>query len=222
MVEGWSEEILIPALARKMKEDGLITKDLTEAGVSIVNVASAEFIKFAKVFLRREEPYLNLPVAIITDVDVPAYEKILRLDHEGKPEKSGKNNVYDYQKSNIDDVVDKSLLKKKEIEKNFNNQSTRAFVTEKWTLEYSLLVSNTLGSSVKLILSNMFPQIDKTKYESELARKLLGKSIKKPEFSYLLANFIDPTSDNYDDSIKLEITDQPIASLLGAIKYVCN
>jgi putative ATP-dependent endonuclease of OLD family len=65
MVEGWSEEILIPALARKMKKDGLITKDLTEAGVSIVNVASAEFRKFAKIFLRKDNHYLNLPVAIM-------------------------------------------------------------------------------------------------------------------------------------------------------------
>ncbi|MEZ8732812.1 ATP-dependent endonuclease [Vibrio splendidus] len=96
MVEGWSEEILIPALARKMKNDGLISKNLTDAGVSIVNVASAEFTKFTKVFLRKEEPYLEIPVAIITDVDVAAFEKVLNLNDEGKPIiKSGKN-TYNY------------------------------------------------------------------------------------------------------------------------------
>jgi putative ATP-dependent endonuclease of OLD family len=222
MVEGWSEEILIPALARKMKRDGLISKDLTEAGVSIVNVASAEFIKFAKIFLRKEGANLKLPVAIITDVDVPAYDKTLRLDDEGKPKKSGNNNVYDYLKNDANDVAKQSLLKKKLIEKDFNNQLTRVFVTENWTLEYSLLVSNSLANSVKSVLNEMFPEIDKTKYESELAKKLLGKSIKKPEFSYLLANLVDPESNGCDATIELDAQDRPIASLLEAIKYVCT
>jgi putative ATP-dependent endonuclease of OLD family len=222
MVEGWSEEILIPALARKMKEDKLITKDLTEAGVSIVNVASAEFIRFSKIFLRKEKPCLKLPVAIITDVDVSAYEKKMRLDLEGKPEKSGINNVYDYLKNDERDVAEQSLVKKELLEKDFNKQLTRVFVTEKWTLEYSLFVSKSLASSVKSVLEEMFPEIDKNKYESELAKKLLGKSIKKPEFAYRLANLIDPVSNDYDPSIKLNIKDQPIASLLEAIKYVCN
>jgi len=222
MVEGWSEEILIPALARKMKKDGLITKDLTEAGVSIVNVASAEFIKFAKIFLRQKKPYLNLPVAIITDVDVPAYEKELATDSEGKAIKNGKNNTYNYLKCCEIEVTKQSLLQKEKIKEEFDNQSTRVFVTESWTLEYSLLISSILGKHVESVLLGMFPNIDTSNYGSELAKKLLGKGITKTEFSYQLANLLDPTSDDYDDSIKLEKTDQPIASLLGAIKYVCN
>lgn len=222
MVEGWSEEILIPALARKMKKDGLITKDLTEAGVSIVNVASAEFIKFAKIFLRQNEPYLNLPVAIITDVDVPAYKKELAIDSEGKAIKKGQNNTYNYLKCCEIGVTKQSLLRKAEIEKEFDNQSTHVFVTESWTLEYSLLISSTLGEHVESVLLDMFPKIDTSNYGSELAKKLLGKDIKKTEFSYKLANLIDPNSDDYDASIKLDITDQPIASLMEAIRYVCN
>ncbi|MBA6417599.1 AAA family ATPase [Colwellia sp. 6M3] len=222
MVEGWSEEILIPALARKMKKDGLITKDITEAGVSIVNVASAEFIKFAKIFLRQKEPYLTLPVAIITDVDVPAYEKELAIDSGGKAIKKGKNNTYNYLKCCEIEVTKQSLLRKEEIEKKFNNQSTHVFVTESWTLEYSLLISSTLGKHVESVLLDMFPNIDTSNYGSELAKKLLGKDIKKTEFSYQLANLIDPNSDDYDDSIKLDTTDQPIASLMEAIKDACN
>ncbi|WP_137297922.1 AAA family ATPase [Psychromonas sp. SP041] len=222
MVEGWSEEILIPALARKMKKDGLITKDLTEAGVSIVNVASAEFIKFAKIFLRQRKPCLNLPVAIITDVDVPAYEKELAIDSEGKAIKKGKNNTYNYLKCCEIEVTKQSLLEKEKIKEEFDKQSTRVFVTESWTLEYSLLISSTLGEHVESVLLDMFPKIDTSNYGSELAKKLLGKDIKKTEFSYQLANLIDPNSDGYDDSIKLDETDQPIASLMGAIKYVCN
>ena len=75
---------------------------------------------------------------------------------------------------------------------------------------------------MKSVLKGMFPNIDTKNYDSELAKKLLGKDIKKPEFAYLLANLIDPNSDDYDDSIKLDTKDRPIASLLEAIKYVCN
>jgi putative ATP-dependent endonuclease of OLD family len=146
----------------------------------------------------------------------------LRLDHEGKPEKSGSNNVYEYLKNDKDNVAAQSLIKKKSIEEDFNNQFTCVFVTEQWTLEYSLLVSNSLGDNVKTVLNNMYPKIDRTEYERELSKKLIGKDIKKTEFSYQLANLIDPESNDYDPSIKLDIKDQPIASLLKAVIYVCN
>jgi putative ATP-dependent endonuclease of OLD family len=222
MVEGWSEEILIPALARKMKKDGLISKDLTEAGVSIVNVASAEFMRFTKIFLRNKEPYLDLPVAIITDVDVPAFTKDLVLNSDGTPSKKSGKNTYDYTKLDVIKIREKSSVVKGEKEKEFNQQNIKVFITENWTLEYSLLISKALGDSVKSVLKGMFPNIDTTNYDSELAKKLLGKDIKKPEFSYRLASLIDPKSDDYDNKIKLDLKDKPIESLMEAIKHACN
>jgi len=222
MVEGWSEEILIPALARKLKVDGLISQDLTEAGVSIVNVASAEFTRFTKIFLRQKEPFLQIPIAIITDVDVPAFEKNLVLAPDGKPEKKEGKNKYDYEKLDDTEIITQSMAVKKQKEGEFNQQYTKVFITENWTLEYSLLISSVLGKHVKSILVDMFPRIDTSKYESELAKKLLGKDIKKPEFAYRLANLIDPNSVDYDDSIIFDTKDKPIASLIEAIKHVCN
>ncbi|XQF90467.1 hypothetical protein ACOBV8_01910 [Pseudoalteromonas espejiana] len=146
----------------------------------------------------------------------------MAIDSEGKAIKKGNNNTYNYLKCCEIEVTKQSLLQKEKINKEFDNQSTRVFVTESWTLEYSLLISSTLGKHVESVLFDMFPNIDTLNYGSELAKKLLGKDIKKTEFSYQLANLIDPNSDGYDDSIKLDTTDQPIASLLGAIKYVCN
>jgi putative ATP-dependent endonuclease of OLD family len=222
MVEGWSEEILIPALARKMKKDGLITKNLTEAGVAIVNVASAEFIKFSKIFLRQKKPYLNLPVAIITDVDVPAYERELVVEHDDKAIIKAKKNEYSYIKLNESEIEKQSKRKKEDKEEEFNNQSTKVFVTENWTLEYSLLMSKTFAPLCEVVLNGLYSEIDKTDYKKALAIKLYNKSLKKTEFAYRFANLIDPESDDYDASIKLDTTDQPIASLLKAIIYVCN
>jgi putative ATP-dependent endonuclease of OLD family len=168
MVEGWSEEILIPALARKMKVDGLISKDLTEAGISIVNVASAEFTRFTKIFLRKKIPLLKLPVAIITDVDVPAFAKELVLDSCGKPKQKSGRNQYDYIKLDVTKISNQSIVVKAEKEVEFNQQQTKVFITENWTLEYSLLISTGLGDSVKSVLVDMFPQINTSKYEGEL------------------------------------------------------
>jgi putative ATP-dependent endonuclease of OLD family len=165
MVEGWSEEILIPALARKMKKDGLITKNLTEAGVAIVNVASAEFIKFSKIFLRQKKPYLNLPVAIITDVDVPAYERELVVEHDDKAIIKAKKNEYSYIKLNESEIEKQSKRKKEDKEEEFNNQSTKVFVTENWTLEYSLLMSKTFAPLCEVVLNGLYSEIDKTDYK---------------------------------------------------------
>jgi len=54
MVEGWAEEILMPPLAKKMKQAGLIVRDLTEAGVSVVNVGGTSFLRYSKIFVRKE------------------------------------------------------------------------------------------------------------------------------------------------------------------------
>jgi putative ATP-dependent endonuclease of OLD family len=48
MVEGWAEEILLPPLAKMLKKRGLITKDLTEAGVSVVNVGGTSFLRYSR------------------------------------------------------------------------------------------------------------------------------------------------------------------------------
>ncbi|MDR6462606.1 AAA family ATPase [Chryseobacterium sediminis] len=63
IVEGWSEEILLPTLAIKL---GM---DLTKKEISIINVASTAYLHFAKIFLREDGEKMNVPVSIITDFD---------------------------------------------------------------------------------------------------------------------------------------------------------
>ena len=63
IVECWSEQILIPTLAKKMGYD------LTKNEVSIVNVGSTAYLHFAKIFLRDNNEKMRVPVAIVTDLD---------------------------------------------------------------------------------------------------------------------------------------------------------
>ena len=65
LVEGTAENILIPTIAE------IIGKPLHEYGISIVNVGNIAFFKYSKIFLReKEEEKLDIPVAIITDLDI--------------------------------------------------------------------------------------------------------------------------------------------------------
>ena len=68
MVEGDAESILVPTIAN------MIGMPLHEYGVSIVNVGSTAFLRYANIFMRKDENKFNIPVAVITDLDVRAME----------------------------------------------------------------------------------------------------------------------------------------------------
>jgi putative ATP-dependent endonuclease of OLD family len=59
---------LLPTIAN------IIKRPLHKYGVSIVNVGSTAFIRYCKIFLRKDNLKLNIPVAIITDIDIRPIE----------------------------------------------------------------------------------------------------------------------------------------------------
>jgi putative ATP-dependent endonuclease of OLD family len=131
LVEGWSEEILLPTLAMKMKSLGIIENDLTEAGVSVVNVGSTAFLRYAKIFLRKEKPFVDIPVAVITDLDLKPtqYETIKGITKEKTKRKnfciSGftAEEVERHKSKRIHDQPD---------------QKVKTFISPHWTFEYCL------------------------------------------------------------------------------------
>ena len=64
LVEGTAENILVPTIAE------IIGKPLHEYGVSVVNLGNTAFFKYSKIFLREKEEKLNIPISIITDLDI--------------------------------------------------------------------------------------------------------------------------------------------------------
>ncbi|MGH1000459.1 MULTISPECIES: ATP-dependent nuclease [Bacillus cereus group] len=73
-VEGDAENLLLPMLSE------LIDRPLHRYGVSIVNIGNTAFKRYAKIFSRSTQwleegnPTLNMPVSIVTDVDIRPIE----------------------------------------------------------------------------------------------------------------------------------------------------
>lgn len=217
-VEGWAEEILIPSLAKKMKTQGLISKNLTEAGVSVVNVGSTAFLSYSRIFIRKKFPESDIPVSIITDVDIRDYEKSAKKDVNNKIVKTADGKIkYEYLKKDSESVKKDSKAAQIKIVDKWEKQNVKVFVTPNWTLEYALLKSTSLNSKFKEIFKIIHPQIDNNIYEEELAKKLINKGLKKTEIAYRLACKIET-----DENLIIDENDRSIKYLIDAIKYVCH
>ena len=139
IVEGAAEAIILPTLAK------LIGKELTEHGVSIVNVGSRGLRRFSRIFQRKEQgvPTMDVPVACLADFDVmpDCAPEILGLvegadDAKWQSSKRRWKAVRDFGDSA--EQRDKSLAELRGHLKEDDGQSVRTFVADYWTLEYDL------------------------------------------------------------------------------------
>ncbi|WP_319232051.1 AAA family ATPase [Draconibacterium orientale] len=127
MVEGDAENILIPTIAE------IIGRPLHNYGVSIVNVGSTAFMRYAKIFQRRDGKFLDIPVACITDLDVS-----LKRTKEGEivPKKG----------NSIDYHSEMNSKQKKSIEA--KHSKVKVFMSSLWTLEFDILNSESCTSEL--------------------------------------------------------------------------
>jgi ATP-dependent endonuclease of the OLD family len=192
LVEGWAEEILIPSLAKAIRVD------LTAKGVSVVNVGNIGFDHYSKIFLRKNAPFMDIPVAVVTDCDVREY----------------KVNGDEYQKRN--DIDSERENKIREIESK-SSQNVNFFVAPHWTLEYSLFLSQSLTDKFQEIVKSIHTRSDwDSDFEKELASKLIIQTLDKTRIAYELANYLDGL-----ENIPLEESDT-ICYLKKAIKYAAG
>jgi putative ATP-dependent endonuclease of the OLD family len=119
LVEGDAENILVPALSK------LISRDLSKYGVSIVNVGSTAFLRYANIFLRADKTAFNIPVSLITDVDVKPIEC--------KPKIEDKEMTGD----EIEAKRNKTIIEKEAK----YSEPIVSFIAPYWTLEYSIALS---------------------------------------------------------------------------------
>ena len=158
LVEGWAEEILLPAIAKKMG------KDLTEHEVSIVNVGSTAYMRFAKVFMRQNQEPMGCKVSIVTDLDV-------RPNDEGVFD----NAIETAKHTSITNTID--VTHYPDIKWN---------VTKQWTLEWSLWKSALLGAFFKEAAAEVHTRTFKNEgvvvsddvFEQKLMDKLRGYKVK--------------------------------------------
>ncbi|MCY4426440.1 MAG: AAA family ATPase [Halieaceae bacterium] len=139
IVEGVAEAIILPTLAK------LIGNDLTEHGVSIVNVGGTGLRRFSRIFQRKEEgaQRIGVPVACLADIDVmpDCAPKILGLvegDNDVKWQNSKRRwkAVRDFG-DNAEQCKNGLVELRDRLKKN-DGQGVRTFVADHWTLEYDL------------------------------------------------------------------------------------
>ena len=123
LVEGDAENILIPTLAK------LLGKDLSLYGVSIVNVGSVAFLRYANIFLRQNEPKVNIPISLITDVDVKPIEAKPTVKKDGVKNELTKVEL---------EVKRTTTISTKESK---YPEPIKSFIAPYWTLEYTIALS---------------------------------------------------------------------------------
>lgn len=209
IVEGWSEEIILPELAKKLGYD------FTKQEISIVNVASTAYLHFANIFLRNDSKKMKVPIAVITDLD-------------NKPDSKGKfkpiaeeNNAFRTRKESLDNLY-----------VNWENTFITLHLAKEWTLEWCFFKSTCLHQSFiesvhevhsgtkefqlknkkkitkifeakfisKLKKESGTTPLDKVRIASELAQKINKSSLRKTDFE----------------------NDEYIKYLVDAIKHVCD
>lgn len=211
LVEGWAEEILLPALAKKMG------KDLTEHEVSIVNVGSTAYMRYAKLFMRKNQETMGCKVAIVTDLDV-------RPKDDGAFDNAEETTAL----SNITSAIDVA-----------NYPDIKWNVAKQWTLEWCLWKSALLKSIFKEAAAEVHNHtfknagviIAEVDFEQKLMNKLRGyrvmadnthesvSKLNKVEVAYKMATIIKNAP-----AIDFEhiAADDYAKYLVDAINHVCS
>lgn len=114
MVEGDAENLLVPVIAE------IIGYPLERHGVSIVNVGSTAFLRYSRIFIRKDGESMGLPVAVITDCDIEA-----------------EYNEQDEFESRKDEMAAAVVEK----EGRYTEDTVKAFISPQWTLEYCVAQS---------------------------------------------------------------------------------
>jgi len=225
LVEGDAENILIPVIAE------IIGYPLSQYGVSIVNVGSTAFLRYARVFQRRTGTEMGIRVAVVTDLDI-------RPD-EYKREKADAKTWSEF---------DVTREHQKKIER-FDGQGVQTFVSPYWTLEYCIARSAELR--IVLLKAIECAQLEgkqngvtnenlaniEAKIEEEIAsflrngcsdneiafqiyyHKLLKQQVSKAITAQWLARFL---AEGSSITHTVLISDPNIAYLIDAIKYAAN
>ena len=214
LVEGWAEELLIPTLANKL---GM---DLTANEVSIVNVGSTAYLRYANIFVRTDGKNLDIPVSVITDLDVAPH----LLSHEEQEDEDGALVEY----SAISEVEENEKKRKIKGCANFPaDQKVNLYIAPHWTLEWSLYLSTALKTlfmeSVSMVHSktaafkrNEDLSWNEEDFKNKLIEKLKSRTLDKVAIAQTLVAKIKEVN-----QITIGNNDSAYY-LVAAIKHTCK
>jgi putative ATP-dependent endonuclease of OLD family len=199
IVEGWSEEILIPEIAKK------IGYNLSQKEVSIINVASVAYLHFAKIFLRKNKNrIMKVPVAIITDLDNrPDEQEVFKeIENESDAVKTKHKNLEKLKEELFDTDVTLELAKE-------------------WTLEWCLFKSPALSELFKKSLKEVHPTIFKYDFNEFIPMLKKDKSTKLNKVK-LASNLADKIKNDKNLTKESFEKDEYLKYITLSIKQACN
>ena len=211
LVEGWAEELLLPVLANRV---GL---NLTNHEVSVINVGSTAYIRYANIFIRKDGKKLDLPVSIVTDLDVsPA-----KLKKEEEEE-----DIIEYAEISSEEEHQKAI----KIQQSLNlpvDSNVKLYLAPHWTLEWCLYHSTALKNDFMNCVSLVHSKTagfkkgedgswNETTFKQSLISKLKNRTLDKVAIAHELCKRLNKKTD-------LNILENDnIYYLLRAIKHACN
>lgn len=211
IVEGWAEELLIPVIADKLGYN------LTNKEISIVNVGSTAYLRYANIFIRTDGKILNMPISIVTDIDVSP-EKIKKEEVELDPiEYSEISHEVELEKS-------KKILNSLALP---DESNVKIHISPHWTLEWCLYLSSAFNECFKKCVSkihsktegfkmNKDGEYDEEKFKTTLINKLKNRTLDKVAIAHELCKQI-----HTQDSLNIS-EDDSIYYIVEAIKHVCK
>lgn len=213
-VEGWAEEIILPAIAKKLK------KSFTAKEVSIVNVGSTAYMRYAKVFMRQNQEPLGCKVSIVTDLDVRPNDEdgVFNTEEETAKRKAITSRV---------DVT--------------HYPEIGWYIAEHWTLEWCLFQSAKFGNMFRQAVNSSHTRIDGFKkeadgvhfnegnFKNELINRLRKYKI-GADGKHIKVDSIDKVSVAYHLAQLIEKADIDLSNMEGdtakylvdAINHVCS
>lgn len=230
LVEGWSEEIFIPVLAKK------IGYNLTENEVSVINIGNVGFRHYYRIFLRQDNPNaMGTRVAVINDVDVREYKINRAFDKDSNPDipKVEERNINYKEKCTAEKIEKENKINKFKSVVGIDKEQTivKPCISPEWTLEWCLFKSKYFKNILIKVLKNVHPQIfkDIANIEKELAYRLIkgGSSLDKTKIANELVKVMETEKINGEE-IEIDFDNErsykgdTISYLIEAIEYACG
>lgn len=226
IVEGDAENILIPTIAE------IIGTPLHGYGVSIVNVGSTAYKRYAKIFLRQDKDdekykneWLDIPVSIISDKDKNKEDKIKDIEKRWNKQNlqifisKHKTLEYDIALGKFQKEIFHAIL----IAQKIKNSTDENFYQEIFNDENEFVIPKEITEEQKKCFVNWTKDIDEGDKNSRIAYEIY-KHLKEKQVSKAITAqiFSEIISIDKEESKKRILADEYLAYIVDAINHVSN
>jgi len=184
IVEGASEELLLPTIAK------VLNRDFTEHGISVVNVRGVGLRRYAKIFQRSDaQNPLDIKVACITDRDImPDCAPRICLDNKYIHKTQWPTRRRWKTESDLPTQADKEEHLSK-IKERADGQNVKTFISTNWTFEYDLALSGLADDLIEAIVNVKYAPANRESEKADITTTLGGFESAEEKASYIYSFF---------------------------------